>query len=318
MTLTVVVPVYNGAAELGVCLKALAESSVAAEEIIVVDDGSTDSSAAVAGALGARVLRNKSREGPAVARNRGAKQAKGDVLVFVDADVALHVDALERMKKLMAEDEELAAVMGSYDEWPLHLNFFSQYKNLQHVYMHEEGAGLAETFWAGCGAMRRDVFVAHGGFDERYKRASIEDIELGLRLTRGGCRIELHPEVKGQHRRHYSFLSMVKSDIYGRALPWAELIWRTGRLPSSLNLGMSQRISGALVLGAVAALGSGYVFAGTLALALAGGLNTAYYNFLAQRRSWWFAARAVPVHLLYFAYSTVAFVAAGLRRGMQS
>src|SRR5947207_1321887 len=83
----------------------------------------------------------------------------------------------------------LTALIGSYDESPLSAGFVSQYRNLLHCYTHQNGRREASTFWAGCGAMRRDRFVHHAGFDERYRYPSIEDIELGVRLRQAGERI---------------------------------------------------------------------------------------------------------------------------------
>ena len=88
--LSVIVPVHNGGEGLRRCLQGLAASSRPPDEVITVDDGSTDTSAADAAALGARVLTTPAGPcGPAHARNRGAEVAAGDVLVFIDADVVV-------------------------------------------------------------------------------------------------------------------------------------------------------------------------------------------------------------------------------------
>src|SRR5436305_9371164 len=94
--LSVVIPVNNGGRDFGRCLRGLRDSTWSDYELVVVDDGSSDGSAGLAGDFGARVIRNPSRMGPAAARNAGALAASGPWIFFLDADVALHPDAIAR------------------------------------------------------------------------------------------------------------------------------------------------------------------------------------------------------------------------------
>src|ERR687894_766679 len=92
-------------------------------------------------------------------------------------------DELSRIEAAFADDPGLTALFGSYDDRPEAPGAVSGFRNLLHHHVHQGGAGPARTFWAGLGAVRRDAFVAAGGFDEgRYPVPSIEDIELGMRL----------------------------------------------------------------------------------------------------------------------------------------
>src|SRR5215831_7325111 len=130
VAITVIVPVHNSARYLRACLEHLSRSSFQDFECIVVDDGSSDGSADVARRAGVTVLATKSRRGPAYARNVGAKSAKGEILFFIDADVCVAPDTLERVYANFEQDPELAAVIGSYDELPESRDFVSLYKNL--------------------------------------------------------------------------------------------------------------------------------------------------------------------------------------------
>lgn len=322
LTISVVVPVYNDAGHLAACLDALRRSHTAPLECIVVDDGSSDDSASVAEAAGATVLRQSSRQGPAAARNLAAAHASGDVLFFVDADVCVHPDTIGRVLHRFGPDSRLDAVIGSYDDAPAAPGFISQYKNLLQHYVHQNGRETANTFWSGCGAMRRDVFLRAGGFDESYSRPCVEDIEFGHRLLLAGHRIVLDPTITVKHLKRWTFASLVRSDVCDRALPWTRLILRSARLPDDLNLAVMQRVSAAFVLAAAAFAAAGLLqpLMAACAIPFAGGavyLNRGLYGFLAANRGWWFAARAVPLHLLYFVYSTAAFASGVLMHYLQ-
>lgn len=245
--LSVVIPVRNSSAELEQCLESLRCSQVAPFECIVVDDASTDNSAAIAAKFGATVLSTGQRSGPALARNMGARAASGEILLFLDADVCVHTDTLGKVIEEFDSDAYLDAVMGSYDDLPSAPNFISQYRNLMHCFVHRTSNREATTFWAGCGAIRRKVFLEFGGFDEKYGSPAIEDIELGYRLSQGGRKLVLCADLQVKHLKRWGIRSMTKADFFYRALPWSELALRSGKMPNDLNLRISQRISVGLV-----------------------------------------------------------------------
>lgn len=244
---SVIIPVFNGADHLDRCLACLRLSQEAPLECIVVDDGSTDNSAAIAARHGATVLSTEGRCGPARARNIGAAAAQGSILLFIDSDVTVHPDTVSLIVQEFAADPDLDAVMGSYDDQPSAPNFMSQYRNLMHCFVHQHSNRQATTFWAGCGAIRRKVFADFNGFDEKYKSAAIEDIELGYRMSAAGRKLALSPEIQVKHLKRWSLRSMVKADFFHRAVPWSELALRSGRMPNDLNLRISQRISVSMV-----------------------------------------------------------------------
>ena len=317
---SVIVPVHNGADFLDRCLAAAASSSYSNLEIIVIDDASTDASAAIAERHAVSVVGLPVQSGPGAARNAGARRARGDIFFFVDSDVVIHVDAVARAVAQLDRDPGVAAVFGSYDDSPVAPGLVSQYKNLQHHFVHQTASAEASTFWAGCGAIRRRAFEALGGFDaERYSRPAIEDIELGYRLRARGYRIRLDKAVQGTHLKRWTLSSWLRADIVGRALPWSRLILDQKEIVRDLNLRIADRVSAGLLglsalLMAAAPLHPRLLWIAALFLVVVGALNRAFYAFARQRRGLWFAARVIPLHFLYFLYSGAIFAACWLTR----
>lgn len=309
---SVVIPVYNGGSAFARCLDALDANSCF--EVIVVDDGSTDGSAAVAVARGYRVLHTaQPRNGPATARNLGAEAAHGDVVFFVDADVAVQPETVGLVARAFAADPTLDALFGSYDDQPGEVNFLSQYKNLFHHYVHQHSGEEAASFWSGCGAMRRDVFLRHGGFDTTlYDRPCIEDIELGYRVTRAGGRIRLVKSLQVTHLKHWTVGSLLRSDILDRGIPWTRLLLREGDFAHDLNLQTHNRVSVAAVWLLALSLLAGLFLPALWLLALGAaalllGLNWPLYRWFAGKRGWPFALLVIPWHWLYYLYNGVSF-----------
>jgi glycosyltransferase involved in cell wall biosynthesis len=306
--LSVVIPVYNGTEDLQRCLAALAASHYDDFEVLVVDDGSTQPVEPVVTAYGYRYLRLAGPGGPARARNHGAAHANGKYLVFIDADVCVHQDTLVRFAERFTADPMLDAVMGSYDDTPAASNFLSQYKNLFHHYVHQAGDGESRTFWSGCGAIRRELFLSFGGFDaQRYRRPAIEDIELGTWLSAAGHRIILDSRIKAMHLKRWTLGNLLKTDIFARGVPWMSLMLRAGGLADTLNVKHTQRFSVALVyllaLSLVAAVWWRGAWISVLLLALlVAVLNYDFYRFFMIRKGVWFALRVVPLHWMYFGY----------------
>ena len=319
---SVVVPVRNGSSELRRCLEALTRCRDRCE-IVVVDDHSTEKIREIAARYQARYLEMPEHGGPAAARNLGAKYAHGEVLVFVDADVLLPPDGLRIIVDEFHSHPDIVALFGSYDDAPARSDFWSSFKNLMHHHVHQSAKPNASTFWTGCGAIRKQAFEALGGFDAiRYTEPSIEDIELGVRLTQRGQPIRLVKRLQVKHLKRWTLRSMVQTDLFRRAVPWTQLIVRTGRVPRDLNLTWASRVSAALVA-ILAALLVGLLadFVGLLSspprvfaigLTLASSilllLNRDLYRLYWRKRGPRFAAGAILAHWFYFLYSGAAFV----------
>lgn len=289
-TLSVVVPATDAPATLARCLHAIESATDGPEQLVVVDAPASLSAAA--------------------ARNAGATQASGDVLVFVDADVVVHTDAFIRIRDALAATPDVVAVYGSYDDVPGVRTTVSVFRNLLHHHVHHAGAGPADTFWTGLGAVRRSAFEAIGGFDEkRYPHPSVEDVDLGRRLSATGARIVLDPTIQGTHLKAWTLPSMVWTDFARRGVPWVELEWRARRVSTALNLGWRHRFSAMVCLLAVlfALLGRWTLAAASLVPMLV--LNRSFYLLLLRHLGPVRAGIGVGLHAVHHLVGAVSVLA---------
>ncbi|MBI2837568.1 MAG: glycosyltransferase family 2 protein [Acidobacteria bacterium] len=315
--ISVIIPVHNGVRMLERCLEALSASLPVNHECIVVDDGSAEEVTHLAEHFGTRYVRVTGGPlGPAHARNAGAAAAKGAILFFIDADVVVRPDTLAKVAESLDGRQGIAAVFGSYDDSPATPDFISQFKNLFHHFVHQHGSEQAATFWSGCGAVRRDVFLEAGGFDDsRYARPCIEDIELGYRLRAAGHSILLDKSIQVKHLKKWTLSGMIKSDVFDRGIPWTLLILDRRHVPNDLNLRLTERLSAILLCAIMLDLGllpfyhEMTAWPAVVGVCLIVLLNYRLYAFFARRRGIAFTFAALPMHLLYYLSSVFALIA---------
>lgn len=313
----IVMPAYNAAGHLVQSLPA-ALAAADGRPVIVVDAGSTDNTVDVARQHDVQVIQLPKRAGPAEARNIGVDNTDATVVMFIDADCVCHDDSVSRVARAFSGDPDLVALTGSYDDDPPERNFASSYMNLRHHFTHQGAAREGSTFWAGCGAVRRDAFLRVGGFDtEMFPRPMIEDIELGLRLREAGS-TWLDPELQVTHLKRWTLASVIHTDIFCRAIPWTRLIRSTGRMPNDLNLRISQRVAALFAPLALLAIVTSplvirlpnpvWTILGAAAVLGAFLLNLDMVRFFARRRGIVFCLGGWLFHLLHLSYSAATFV----------
>ena len=317
--LSVIVPAHEAQSVLPDTLGALRRSDLPKEEweLIVIDDASRDRTALVAAEYADTVVHlTGAAHGPAFARNRGSEVSRGDVLVFVDADVRVHPSSLGQFAETFRTHPDLGAVFGSYDDQPPAPGVLSRYRNLLHHYHHHRGAGDAGTFWAGLGAVRADVFMEVGKYDEwRYQRPQIEDIELGRRIVHAGHRILLDPTIQGTHLKGWILRDILFGDLFDRGIPWMTLMLREGGGGGQLNVKTKEKVCVTLVGVActtpVLALSLGrWEVLGLIPVLLVTitALNADLYRFMYRGRGVGFLLAAIPLHLTYYFVSGLAAV----------
>ncbi len=302
--ISVIIPVFNGEKTVRFCLEALMRSDGVVFEAIFVNDGSTDRTREIISEYPFTLISLPESIGGALARNPGSEVAKAPILFHTDADIEIAPNTLKRVVEEFQKNPGLDALFGSYSVKCPHNNFSSQYKNLHHHFIHQRSRQTTSSFWSGCGAVKTNAFFAVGGYSN-YE--FLYDIDFGYRLTEAGYKIEIVPDIQVIHHKYYNFFSLLKSDFFGRAIPWIELMWEHRLFQNDLNTTNLQSLSVFLVYLAIICLFlpiswalriAGFIF-GLLSVSI---LNLTWWGFCLQQKGMTFAIRAMLMELLYFFY----------------
>lgn len=209
---SVVIPVYNAEPTLKECLARLHESRYRDFETVLVDDGCTDQSTAIAAEFPVRIVPTSGRVGPAAARNLGARMATGELLFFIDSDVMVRQDSLSLLAESF-EGGDVDGLCGVQAAQMRYTNIASQYKNLWMRWTYLRQTGDVPLFYTTAAAIRREAFLRVGGFDQGYATPNVEDTAFGQKLARLGVRVRVHPELEVEHVKRYSLWSMLRTDF---------------------------------------------------------------------------------------------------------
>ncbi len=315
---SIVIPNYNYADVVGRCLAAATAQTYPNVEVLLVDDCSTDDSAAVASRYPCRVLRTPANGGEAGARNLGVAHSRGDVLFFLDSDLVPRPDAVEKAVDLLDADPSVGCVYGIYEKTPLtKAGLVKDYRTLQAHYWRVSSLGEADAGFFSIAALRREVWDRVGPF--KPIRVG-EEMDYGARVARV-TRAVLTDEVRGLHDDEEALPRLLRK-LFLRARVRIPFGFEQGGFAHADETG-SRILAALLGTGAVAAAPLGLRRPRLLGLALgqlAGFvlLDRGMYAFAwRERRSAPFLASFVALHLCCSAV-TVAGGAVGFAQWLVS
>lgn len=302
---SVILPVRNGEAYLGRCLDALGTHLVAGDEIIAVDDGSTDGSAKIleSDPWVSHLIRNPQSEGAFSARNAAALQASGDILFFTDADCVVQPRTLEIVRRTAVKD---TVVIGVYTKAHPNADFVSRYKNAWIRWSYLAAPEEVDWFFSAVGALSRDLWNRSQSFDDRFMhRTGGGDVEFGGRLRAAGARILLEKSLEVTHLKAFTLSQLLQND-FSRAYGWSRLgLSRKGGFARSASNGLanvnrafvaSTGLAGLILLCAAASwvlpLAKPLLALCTLAWL---GVNRSFLGWLLREMGAWFALAALPL-----------------------
>lgn len=213
--ISIIIPTHNSEKSIGICLGSIYNSTCLPHEVIIADDCSSDRTIDTVKKFYCIILPNTNRRFQAACRNIGAERASGNMLLFIDSDIELKRDSIERALIIM-EKENPSAVVGIYDKFNPYYNTVSQYKNL---YMHFNQLSSKKWIkWTNTSFLliSRDAFFCTEGFDESLRESICEDLDFGARFTKRGFTIFLDKNIELIHHRYLNILSFLKME-YKRA-----------------------------------------------------------------------------------------------------
>lgn len=203
-----VIPCYNGERFLGPAIEALLNQTRPADEVIVVDDGSTDGSAGVAQRYPqVRLIQHKGNKGLSQARNTALETAAGDTIVYTDVDAYADSGLIQAMVAEYTSDD-IGGVGGQGIE-----------SNIRNIYDLWRKSHASQTsgdhpnrnagfLWGLCSSFRKQALEKVGGFDTFY-RTNAEDVDITLRLRKAGYRLVYTPDARVYHQRSDSYKSLM-------------------------------------------------------------------------------------------------------------
>ena len=313
MFFSIIIPVYKNWESLKRCLAAINNSIFRNFEIIIVDDASPAGDTIFLENAGQHLIRHKTNLGPSAARNTGAKEARGEKLIFLDSDVEIFPNTLTKIEKFFHCHPDYAGVSGHFTPQCEIKGIFSQYKNL---YMHlsylNEPLSVPWAFTS-LFAIDKKIFDSSDGFDNQIR--TIEDTLFGVKLTQTGHKLGFDKEIKVKHLHYYNFQSFIKTEFErSRNLfihKLTNLFYRKKTEDKNIILNFTvSALIWPIIIGSLFFI-TIIPWLCFLLWLLFGLINFNFFRYLARRRNKMFALKSIPVFLL-----DISICDAGLAAGL--
>jgi len=224
MLFSIIVPTYNAAFTIKKCLDSVFKQSFSDFEVIVVNDCSTDNTEEIINQYNIKQIVLEKNSGPAAARNVGIKQAQGDIIIFIDADVTFRDnDSLFKLAKIFKEKKNIDGVIMIKDKVPLNIKegltpfYIAYYK----YYLWNQPGEYQSSFTTERSAVKKYVFDKVGYFDDKYKKADVEDFEFGYRMNELGYKFYIARHIKVLH--HFETFKQLTHKTLKRSWQWIRL-----------------------------------------------------------------------------------------------
>lgn len=206
---SIIIPNYNSESTISSCLNSIFSQNQKKLEVIVVDDNSTDKSLEIIRKFRTKIIRNKENSGPAYSRNVGAKEAKGDILIFMDSDVIMPKNFFESIDKNIKRASAIVFMPQIPSNKSLATIHYLTRINYNYLNMDK----FIDTVYGSLFVIKKKIFRKIGMFDEFYKTPSLEDTDLGNRLYNRGYKILLLKSPRFIHIKTINFLHLIRIDF---------------------------------------------------------------------------------------------------------
>ncbi len=229
--ISIVIPTYNASKFIPNLLDPIFKQAVDDMEVILVDDCSTDNTLELAREYPVRIIEMEQNAGPAKARNRGVREAKGDIIFFLDSDVMVLDGTIQAVKDYFDKDPSAKCVIGICSTEALNDGFVPHYMAMfEYIHLIDQQYESVSVFAPRCGAIKKEFFLEIGGYDEEYKGADVEDFELARRINKTDT-IILNPEMMVKHQ--FADFKQALKIYFKRTVMWVKLFFKEKKLDNA-------------------------------------------------------------------------------------
>jgi radical SAM superfamily enzyme YgiQ (UPF0313 family)/GT2 family glycosyltransferase len=297
--ISIVIPTYNASPFMPGLMESIFKQKIKDMEVIIVDDCSTDNTVEIVKQYPTRVIEMEQNGGPAIARNRGVREASGDIIFFLDSDVELMDGAIKGVKNYFQKNPSAKCTIGICSTEPLNEGFVPAYMAMfEYIHLIDRKLKKVSVFAPRCGAIRKDFFLDIGGYDENYKGADVEDFELARRINRKGS-IILNPDIMVKHQ--FADFNQALKIYFRRTVMWVQLFFREKQLdnagPTSPSNGLAamSAFTSFLALLLMPAIGIAKPLFWILIIAYLF-FNIRWWNFMRKEKGLLFALQALGLN----------------------